>query len=66
MRSAKDLKDIVSSQRANSKMNGIGGNYTTQHPGTNKENAMSGGGLMNKKYSSNAVDTPNDGDKTNA
>ena len=39
MRSAKDLKDIVSSQRAKSKMNGIGGDYSTA-PADNKENAM--------------------------
>lgn len=47
MRSTKDLKDIVASQRANSKMNGIYGapDYSTTDT-NNKEN-----GMMSKKYS---------------
>ena len=66
MRSAKDLKDIVSSQRAKSKMNGIAGNdYATATVDNNKENAMGSGSLLNKKYSTNAVDKPNDGEKSN-
>jgi len=40
MRSAKDLKDIVSSQRANSKMNGIAGNDYATATQYDKENSL--------------------------
>jgi len=67
MRSTKDLKDIVSSQRAKSKLNGIAGSdYATNT--NDKENALKEGNALNKKYSTNAdVSKANDagGDKSN-
>ena len=48
MRSTKDLKDIVSSQRAKSKMNGIAGSDYATAGTEDKENV---GGMMSKKYS---------------
>jgi hypothetical protein len=54
MRSTKDLKDIVSSQRAKSKMNGIAGSdYHTGSTPLGSENIPPE--MLSKKYSTNTA-----------